>query len=46
MRYARKGSYAICGQHRPRSACMNVQADLGLSCLPTELMDILVYVNE
>ena len=42
----KKGPYAICGQRRSKSACANAQADLGLRCPLTELMDILVYVDE
>ena len=38
--------YAISGQRRPRSACAYAQADRGLHCPLTELMDIVVYVDE
>ena len=38
-----KGPYAICRQHRPRSACTFVQADLDLCCLLTASVDTVVY---
>ena len=43
-----KSPYAICGQHRPWSACAYAQADLDLRCPLTdsESIDIVVYVNE
>ena len=40
-----KGLHAICGQHRPRSACIFMQADLGLSCPLTESVDTVVHVH-
>ena len=40
------GTYTICGQCRPRSACAIAQADLGLRCPLTESMDTIVYVDE
>ena len=36
----------FCGQRRPRSACANAQAELGLHCPLTELMNTVVYVDE
>ena len=41
-----KGPYTVCGQCRPWSACAWAQADPGLHCPPTELMDSVVYVDE
>ena len=41
-----KGSYAICGQRRPRPACAFAQADQGLRCPLTESINIVVYVDE
>ena len=38
--------YAINGQRRPRSACAYAQADRGLHCPLTELIDKVVYVDE
>ena len=37
---------AICGQHRPRSACTFMQADLGLHCPLTESVDTVVHVDK
>ena len=41
-----KSPYAICGQHRPRSACAYAQADQGLLCQLTEPVDTVVYADK
>ena len=41
-----KGSYVICGQSWPRSACASAQADLGHRCPLTESVSTVVYVDE
>ena len=41
-----KDPFASCGQHRPKSACTNVQADLGFCCPFTDIMDTVVYVDK
>ena len=42
-----KGTYAVCEQRRPKSACTAfVQADQGLRCSLTESMDTVIDVDE
>ena len=38
-------SSGICGQGRPRSACVDVQSDQSLYCLLTESLDIIECIN-
>ena len=41
-----KSPYAVCGQHRPWSACAFMQAKQGLRFPLTESVDTVVNVNE